>query len=74
MKEQCVDCSSTNYLVNNDKALAWECWACGQKYWIDDLSSASYIADNNLTQRQADEDLLDGKPVFAQTQPTPWQT
>ena len=71
-KEHCLICGSANYLtIVSGAELAWECWACLERYWIDDQSKLEYMVDTNRTPQQADTDLMAGKPVFASTQSFP---
>jgi len=71
MREHCLLCSSTNYFSENAKAVAWECWNCEAKYWIDDLSRIEYMAFANVSYEVAEQHLSKGLPNFVTTQPLP---
>ena len=56
--QQCVFCSSINYINIVDKRLAWECWNCTAKHWIDDESQLQYAMQHQLNIFEANFDLV----------------
>ena len=63
LTEHCLICGSPNHIFwDNPEAHAWECWACFNKYWIDDLSKDTIIIENNVDDDEADDMLTNCHP------------
>lgn len=58
LTEHCLICGSINHVfLYADDCLAWECWHCGNHWWIDDLAEDIYIIEHDVSDEQAQIDL-----------------
>jgi len=55
--EHCLVCGSVNHIFLTPEAHAWECWACFNRWWIDDLSKDVIIITYNVDEDEADDML-----------------
>lgn len=59
--EQCQICEAINHIyVYHPEALAWECWSCFNKWWLDEISKYEYMSMNDLSGVEADFKLISG--------------
>ena len=67
--EHCLICSSANHLLIGDVDLAWECWHCSARYWIDDSSRLEHQVFHGVGLAEAEKDLVNNHgtrlPKFA---------
>ena len=58
MFEKCIICGTKNYLFPHDlNALAWECYFCQARHWLDYASKEEYMLEKECSEWEADQDL-----------------
>lgn len=62
LTEHCLVCGSVNHIFLNQEAHAWECWACFQKWWIDDLAKDTIIITCSVDDDEAEDMMINCHP------------
>ena len=62
----CLICGSLNHIfVDKLDAMAWECWNCTNKWWIEDSNLEEYMTLHGKTEKEAELELMDGTPPMS---------
>lgn len=58
-------CSAVNHIfISALHAQAWECYCCGQFWWLSEEAKQAYIIMAGCSEQQAETDLNQGLPIF----------
>lgn len=59
--EKCIVCGTTNHIfIDYLGTVAWECYFCEAKFWLDETCKEQYIIENECSEEEAEHDLQNG--------------